>query len=66
MPTTIETRLLTVREVAEALRLSRGSIYRKIRGGELPAVYIGGTVRVPSGALARALSRSSRGPGFAP
>lgn len=34
-------RLLTVREVAQRLRLSRWSVYRKIASGELPAVRVG-------------------------
>jgi excisionase family DNA binding protein len=65
MATTIDTALLTVPEAATALRLSRGTVYKKIQRGELPAVYVGATVRVPAAALARALTRSGRGPGFA-
>jgi excisionase family DNA binding protein len=64
MTTTIDTRLLTVRETAAALRLSPVTVYRKVQRGEIPAVYVGATIRVPAGALARALNRTGRGPGF--
>ena len=37
----IEERLLTVREVAEVLRVSRMSIYRMIKQGEMPAFRVG-------------------------
>ncbi len=60
-----ETRgLLTVAEVAEALRLSRSVVYKKIQAGELPSVRAGATIRVPAATLARALIRTGRGPGF--
>lgn len=41
---TIETRprLLTIPEVAERLRVSRMSVYRRIEKGEVPAVRLGG------------------------
>jgi excisionase family DNA binding protein len=34
--------LLTVREVADRLKLSEKSVRRRIAGGELPAVRLGG------------------------
>jgi excisionase family DNA binding protein len=34
-------RLLTVPEVAERLRLSRGTIYKLVRTGVIPAVRLG-------------------------
>ena len=38
---TAETRLLTVPEVAERLRVSRPTVYRRIAEGSLPAVRLG-------------------------
>jgi excisionase family DNA binding protein len=52
-------RLLTVAEVASELRVTRGTAYRWIRTGSLPAVRIGGTVRVPSKLLVDRLTRSA-------
>jgi excisionase family DNA binding protein len=62
MPDQDETarRMLTVAEVAEQLRVSRPTAYRWIRSGSLPAVRIGGTVRVPSKLLVDRLARSIR------
>ena len=53
-------RLLTVAEVADELRVTRGTAYRWIRAGDLPAVRVGGTVRVPSKLLLDRLARSTR------
>ncbi len=39
-------RLLTVSEVAEALRVSNMTVYRLVSSGELPAVRIGRSVRL--------------------
>jgi excisionase family DNA binding protein len=52
-------RLLTVAEVAEELRVTRGTAYRWIRTGSLPAIRIGGTVRVPAKQLVDRLARSA-------
>ena len=38
---TAEQRYLTPREVAEVLRTSRKTIYRKIASGELPSIRLG-------------------------
>ena len=43
-------RLLTVAEVADALRVSRMTVYRLVHSGELPAVRVGRSYRVPEGA----------------
>jgi excisionase family DNA binding protein len=45
--------LLTVAEVADELRLTRESVYRRIQAGELDAVRVGvhGPLRVPTDAL---------------
>jgi excisionase family DNA binding protein len=46
-------RLLTIPEVAAALRISRSSIYRLFEAGELAWVQIGAARRVTSGELNR-------------
>lgn len=43
---TDQQRLLTVREVAELMRVSNMTVYRLIRGGELPATRVGRSYRV--------------------
>ena len=37
-------RYLTVAEVAEAMRLSRMTVYRLVHSGELPALRVGSTL----------------------
>lgn len=44
-------RYLTVAEVAELMRLSRMTVYRLVHSGELPAVQVGRSFRVPQDAL---------------
>jgi excisionase family DNA binding protein len=39
-------RLLTVREVAETMRVSNMTVYRLIRAGELPAIRVGKHFRI--------------------
>src|SRR5215468_1576117 len=51
--------LLTVAEVANELRVTRGTAYRWIRSGKLPSVRIAGTVRVPAKLLVDRLRRSA-------
>lgn len=46
--TTITSEYLTVVEVAKLTKLSRPTIYRGIQRGEIPAVRIGGAVRIPA------------------
>ena len=55
-------KLLRVQEVAERLRLSRQSVYRKIENDELPALRLGngGAVRVREDELEEWLERSRR------
>jgi excisionase family DNA binding protein len=47
--------VLTVAEVAQQLRVSKMTIYRMINSGELRALRIGRSVRVPAAALAELL-----------
>ena len=49
----MERLLLTVDEVAEALALSRSTIYRLLKSGDLVATRIGTAVRIPEQALRR-------------
>ena len=44
-------RYLTVAEVADLMRLSRMTVYRFINRGDLPAVRVGRSFRVPQDAL---------------
>ncbi len=42
-----EVRFLTVAEVASIMRVSKMTVYRLVHGGELPAVRVGRSFRVP-------------------
>ena len=44
--------LLTVREVAARLRVSRATVYRLVRAGALPVLRISNAIRIPACALA--------------
>lgn len=50
--------LLTISEVAAALRVSKMTIYRLIHAGELEAFRIGRSFRVPSAALREYLRKT--------
>ena len=50
------TTLLTVRDVADQLQLAQTTIYRLIQRQEIPAVRVGGSLRIPANALARRLA----------
>jgi excisionase family DNA binding protein len=43
--------LLTVREVADRLRVSRATVYRLVQAGALPTLRISNSIRIPAGAL---------------
>ncbi|MGL1863488.1 MAG: helix-turn-helix domain-containing protein [Pseudodesulfovibrio sp.] len=51
METTKTPNLLTVREVAELLRVHQRTAYRLITGGSIKAIKIGSQWRVPESAL---------------
>jgi len=53
------TQLLTICEVATALRVSESSVRRLIASGEIAAKKIGGSIRVPEEALADFLAGAS-------
>ena len=44
-------RFLTVAEVADVMRISKMTVYRLVHSGEMPAVRVGHSYRVPQDAL---------------
>ena len=46
-----EVRFLTVAEVAELMRVSKMTVYRLVHSGELAAVQVGRSYRVPEQAV---------------
>ena len=46
-----EVKFLTVAEVAAVMRVSKMTVYRLIHSGELPAVRVGRSFRVPESAV---------------
>jgi excisionase family DNA binding protein len=46
-----EMRFLTVAEVAAIMRVSKMTVYRLVHAGELPAVRVGRSFRVPEQAV---------------
>ena len=62
MLTSIDTPpLLAPREVAVLLNVSRETVYRLIRTGQLPSVRVGGQLRVPRRTLAQRLAETRGG-----
>ena len=53
------TSLLTVAEVASAMRVSTMTVYRLIKSGELPAVRVGRSYRVRGSAVEQYLASRS-------
>lgn len=56
-PSLPDHKLLTVAEVSRALRVSKMTIYRLIDAGELPAIRVGRSFRVPESAYRAYLDR---------
>jgi excisionase family DNA binding protein len=50
-PALAEVRFLTVAEVAAVMRVSKMTVYRMVHAGELPAVRVGRSFRVPEKAV---------------
>jgi len=46
-----DVKFLTVAEVAKLMRVSKMTVYRLVHSGELPAVQIGRSFRVPEQAV---------------
>ena len=55
MNVAVEHRLLTVREVADAIRVSTMTVYRLIKGGDLQAIRVGKHFRIRETDLGRYL-----------
>ena len=53
-----EVRFLTVAEVAGVMRVSKMTVYRLVHSGELPAVRVGRSFRVPEDAVNAYLRKS--------
>ncbi|MGO1509194.1 MAG: helix-turn-helix domain-containing protein [Actinomycetales bacterium] len=52
---------LTVAEVADSLRVSKMTVYRMVHSGELPAVRVGRSFRVPNAAVDQLISEGLQG-----
>ncbi len=50
-------RFVTVAEVADLMRVSRMTVYRMVHSGELPAVRMGRSYRVPLAAVEDLISQ---------
>lgn len=50
-PTSRQVQFLTVAEVASLMRVSKMTVYRLVHSGELPAVRVGKSFRVPEQAV---------------
>ena len=57
-PALAEVKFLTVAEVAALMRVSKMTVYRLVHAGELEAVRVGRSFRVPENAVAEYLSKS--------
>lgn len=53
-----QVQFLTVAEVAAMMRVSKMTVYRLVHGGELPAVRVGRSFRVPKRAVEEYLRSS--------
>ena len=53
-----EMKFLTVAEVAAVMRVSKMTVYRLVHSGELPAVRVGRSFRVPENDVHAYLQRS--------
>ena len=56
----MERLLFTVDEVAEALALSRSTIYRLLHRGDLVATHIGSAIRIPETSVRRFVDERTR------
>jgi excisionase family DNA binding protein len=56
---TAERPFLTVKELAELLRVSKRTAYALVRNGEVPSLRVGGSIRIPRAELDDQLGRRS-------
>ena len=56
-----EAKFLTVAEVASIMRVSKMTVYRMVHAGELPAVRVGRSFRVPEDEVQKYLRDSYMG-----
>ena len=52
-------KLLTPSEAQQLLRISKSTLYRLVRSGELPAVRVGGVYRIPMSELEKYLTNTN-------
>ncbi len=64
--TTSEHDLFTVAEVADRLRVSKMTVHRLVNAGDIPALWVGRSVRIPLAGLNRYLSANRSGDGWQP
>lgn len=57
-PKLAEVQFLTVAEVAAIMRVSKMTVYRMVHSGDLPAVRVGRSFRVPEDAVHTYLRKS--------
>lgn len=58
--------LLTVREVAGVMRVSKATVYRMVHSGELTTIRVGRSFRIPAGAVRTYLAGAHVGHAAAP
>lgn len=56
-------KLLTVNEVANILRVSNMTVYRLVKGGQIPAIRVGKNYRIKESDVNDYLNRGSQGAG---
>lgn len=67
METTLAERsFLTVRELADVLRVSRRTAYVYVQTGQVPSVRVGNSIRIPRAALIEQLGGSTKRPSQEP
>jgi excisionase family DNA binding protein len=60
-PSPANTRFLTIFEVAAIMRVSKRTVYRLVHAGDLDAVKVGGSFRIPDHAVTPQASSLSAG-----
>ncbi len=55
----ISNKLLTVNEVADILRVSNMTVYRLVKGGQIPAIRVGKNYRIKESDVNKYLTKGS-------